>query len=265
MDSSLPSEVPSMSSTDSRAPVARRIDTAGAFSEEATFIDSAGQPLFSMLHRPLRHSVRGGLVICPSIYAEMMAAYPMDVAIARSLASRGIAVQRFHYRGAGHSGGDAADVTFSECEDALVAANRLRDQIDGAPIAVAGTRFRRTRRRFHRRRTPGVTARSRGARTEGRRFFRDAWRARLIRDTKELAATRPDHRGLPDALAAEGAVDILGYEIRLTLYESVADRTLARELNEASIASFSSSSDAQGRYGGISRPPSGRLKGWGVT
>ena len=81
-------------------------------------------------------------MICPSIYAEFIAGYRMDVSLARALASRGVAVQRFHYRGVGHSDGEAEETTFATMrDDALAAAERLLERTGVGGPAFLGTRF----------------------------------------------------------------------------------------------------------------------------
>ena len=62
----------------------------------------------------------GGVVACPSIYQDLFAGYRDEVLLARSLAARGIAVQRFHYRGAGHSDGDVAGAITSLTSSSVI-------------------------------------------------------------------------------------------------------------------------------------------------
>ena len=97
--------------------------------------------LFGCLHIPAGE-VRGGLVICSPILADFGANYQREVNLARHLAADGVAVQRFHPRGTGHSDGDAADLTLqSLIDDATQAFAHLRDRLPGRTIAVLGTRF----------------------------------------------------------------------------------------------------------------------------
>jgi alpha/beta superfamily hydrolase len=211
--------------------LAKRIDDRGGFSEEAGFFGSGPERVFGVLHRPTG-SPLAGVVICPSIYAEFMGrGYSIDVSIARALASRGLAVQRFHYRGAGHSDGEATETTFATMrEDALSAAERLADETGVTELAFLGTRF------------GGLVAASAAVEhpacpivlveptLDARRFFRDAWRASLIREVKERTAGRLSSEGLAQALAREETVDVLGYAICRPLFESAEPRTLVAEL-----------------------------------
>jgi alpha/beta superfamily hydrolase len=211
--------------------VARRIDERNGFSEEATFFRSGSQSVFGVLYRPHDTSL-GGVVVCPSTDSEF-AAYSIDVATARMLASRGVAVQRFHYRGIGHSDGDPQDVSFETMrQDALVATERLVDETGVARVAFLGARL------------GGLIAASAVAEYRGSplalieptvetaRYFRDAWRATLIRDVKAGASTPRSGEGLADALAHTETVDLLGYSMCRLLYESMAGRTLVSELED---------------------------------
>jgi pimeloyl-ACP methyl ester carboxylesterase len=212
------------------ARVAVRTDSGGTFREEAGFFGPGPQRLFGVLHRPTGPAL-GGLVICPSIYAEFITGYRTEVVLARTLASRGLAVQRFHYRGVGHSDGETEETTFATMrEDALAAAARLLERTGVDGLGFLGMRF------------GGLVAGSAASEHRGcplvlveptleaRRFFRDAWRAKLIRDVKR--GTRAPGQGLAEALEREGTVDALGHSIFRPLFESTADRTLIGELGD---------------------------------
>jgi pimeloyl-ACP methyl ester carboxylesterase len=215
------------------ARVAVRTDSGGAFSEEAGFFGSGPQRLFGVLHRPTGPAL-GGLVICPSIYAQFITGYRTEVALARTLASHGLAVQRFHYRGVGHSDGETDETTFATMrEDALAAAERLLERTGVGALGFLGTRF------------GGLLAASAASEHRGcplvlveptleaRRFFHDAWRTMLIRDVRDGTARRARGQGLAEVLEREGTVDdVLGYSICRPLFESVADLTLTGELGD---------------------------------
>ena len=212
--------------------MAKRIDQQAGFSEEAAFFESGGQNVFGVLHRPLDPPA-GGVVICSSIHAEFVASYRIDVAVARALASSGVAVQRFHYRGIGHSDGETEEATFATMrEDTLAAGERLMEETGVAQVAFLGTRF------------GGLVAASAAAEQppcplafieptlQAARYFRDAWRAKLVRDAKAGVATGRPGEGLADALAQSQTIDVLGYPISRGLFESAAGRTLLNELGD---------------------------------
>jgi pimeloyl-ACP methyl ester carboxylesterase len=221
-----------MTVADGGARLARRIDSGGAFSEEADFFGPGPQRLFGMLHRPTGPP-RGGLVICTSIYTGFITGYRLDVSLARALASRGLAVQRFHYRGVGHSDGEAGETTFTTMrEDALAAAGRLVERTGVGELAFLGTRFGGLIAASAASEHPGCPLVLFEPTLEARRFFRDAWRAMLIRDVKEGTPRHAPGQALAEALEREGTVDVLGHAICRPLFESVADRTLVGELGD---------------------------------
>src|SRR5688500_12781422 len=116
-----------------------RIDAAERFREEIEFLGTE-ERLFSCRHVSLEHP-RAGLLICSPISADFMANYQREVLLARMLAKRGFAVQRFHYRGTGNSDGDPAEVTFGRlCEDAVQAKDELARATGVSTIALLGTR-----------------------------------------------------------------------------------------------------------------------------
>jgi alpha/beta superfamily hydrolase len=219
-----------MTVADGDARLAARIDGGGTFREEAGFFGPGPQRLFGVLHRPTGPPL-GGLVICPSIHTEFITGYRTEVVLARTLASRGLAVQRFHYRGVGHSDGETEETTFATMrEDALAAAARLLERTGVDGLGFLGMRF------------GGLVAGSAASEHRGcplvlveptleaRRFFRDAWRAKLIRDVAK--GTHARGQGLAEALEREGRVDVVGYSICRPLFESAADRTLVGELGD---------------------------------
>jgi alpha/beta superfamily hydrolase len=208
--------------------VATRTDDAAQSTERASFFGASGMRVFGVLHAPVHRASRA-VVICPATSAESLTTYRHDVMLARQLAARGIAALRFHYRGTGHSDGDEEELTFESMKaDALTAATQLAEQVDVAPTAFVGTRLGSI--------VATAAAAEHGAAPlilwepvlEGRRYFREAWRARAIFGIKE--GTPQAGKALADVLAAEGVVDILGYPIFPALYDTASERTL---LNEA--------------------------------
>jgi alpha/beta superfamily hydrolase len=211
--------------------VARRVDPSGSFSEEAGFFGPPSERLFGVLHRPTDRP-RGGVVICPSIYGEFVTGYRIDVSIARLLASRGVAVQRFHYRGLGHSDGQADDMTFATMRaDTLAAAERLAKETGVAGPAFLGTRFGAVVAASAAGEHPGGPLAFLDPTLEARAFFREAWRAGLIRDVKEGTSRQPG-QGLAQALEQEETVDVLGYAICRPLFESASGRSVLEELGD---------------------------------
>jgi len=80
--------------------------------EEAFYFDNEGLRLFAVLHTPASSAARppghgqAGLVVCAPFGDEQIASYRTLRHLAGSLATRGIAVLRFDYRGYGDSEGE---------------------------------------------------------------------------------------------------------------------------------------------------------------
>jgi pimeloyl-ACP methyl ester carboxylesterase len=210
---------------------ATRTDDARGLREDAEFLFGDGQPIFGFRHLPLRQPARAGVVICSPVLAEFDRNYRREFALGRLLARDGFAVQRFHYRGTGNSGGDAADVSLASLEEDALEASRRLTEASGAPVsAVVGTRlgsFVAIR----------LAARLRvGALVlweplvDGAQQFGEAIRARLLHDLWDKAVTPRSREALTRELVDRGRVDVLGYTIHRKLYESLASRSLAQEL-----------------------------------
>src|SRR3989304_5088377 len=88
----------------------QRVLAGGQVHETAGFFGLPGERLFGGTHLPAG-AIHGGLVISSSIGPEQLTSYRNEVVLARRLAAAGVAVQRFHYRGSGHSDGEDVDLT----------------------------------------------------------------------------------------------------------------------------------------------------------
>lgn len=84
-------------------------------------------PLFGFLHYPLDGRVRGGVVICPSLGAELFNGHPALRDLAERAAAAGFAALRFDYAGTGDSSGALAGPE---------AVSRLRDSVRQAAFAL---------------------------------------------------------------------------------------------------------------------------------
>lgn len=150
----------------------------------------------------------------------MLRNYRREVLLARRLTSEGIAVQRFHYRGAGHSDGDSRDVTFtSMVDDTLAAADRLSDVTGVKNVAFVGARWGGL--------VAAAAASTRGAPVamweppvDRDRYFDEILRFRLMHELKRDPGSAVDSEQLLAQLNAAGSVDILGHNLERSLFES---------------------------------------------
>jgi pimeloyl-ACP methyl ester carboxylesterase len=105
------------------------------------FIRRGSSSLFASLELP-RGEPREGIVICSSINADHSKLYSAEVRLGATLAAEGFAVVRFHYRGQGHSDGDASDITFESLrDDALAATEYLQSEADVPGVSFIGSRI----------------------------------------------------------------------------------------------------------------------------
>lgn len=205
---------------------ASRVDRETGVREIAEFFGPSERRLFGFQHLPPGPS-KAGMVVCSPLLAEFRRNYRREVTLARALAAKGWAVQRFHYGGNGNSDGDPADVTLATLvEDARRAAARLVEASDVTTLGVIGTRLGAL--------VAATLARSIGAPAlalweptlDASTYFRDAIRARLLRDLREGVVTTGSSEGLMEELRTIGRIDVLGYTIHRALYDSLTGRTL---------------------------------------
>lgn len=197
--------------------------------EQSAFFGNEAQKLFGVLHLPLGRPSSSAVVICPAICTESLTTYRNDVLLARTLASRGIAALRFHYRGTGHSDGQEETMTFDAMrEDTLAAVAYAAAQTGIAGPALLGTRFGALVAASAAAELPETPLLLWEPVLEARRYFREAWRASMMFKVRE--GVSPGAGGLAGQLERDGVVDVLGYPIWRPLYESSIDRTLLDEV-----------------------------------
>ncbi len=213
---------------DGRATTATRVDHERGLRVDIEFLGSAGSRMIGFRHSPVTPA-RAGMVLCSSIHAELMSNYRKEVLLASRLAEQGIAVQRFHYRGTGNSEGSEERVTLDAMQDdARTWAEHLKQEASVEEVGFFGMRFGALV-------AGGAAASFAGAPValwqpvvEPMQYFREISRVRRMRELK--AGRQPTAVSLTDELAAEGMVDVLGYTVQRTLYNSTTDRRLTDEL-----------------------------------
>lgn len=204
---------------------ASRVDTTSGVREVAEFVGTGDAAIFSFTHLPA-DAPKAGVVICSPVYAEFIRNYRREVLIGRKLAERGIAVQRFHYRGQGNSGGDESDTSFeSMVEDATAAHDHLRSVADARRIGFFGSRFGALIAASVASSDPRSPVAFWDPVVEAPGYFRDIYRARQMQALKG-GATADGSGTLADELAATGSAPVLGYTITQRLFETSQDRSL---------------------------------------
>ena len=132
-------------------------------------------------------------------------------------------MQRFHYRGTGHSDGDSRDLTFaSMLEDLTMAAEHLRSRTSTARIVTLGTRF------------GGLLAMAGNVKRgplvlwepviDPSAYFRELGRLRGLQSVVGSGRRPP---AIADELEGRESVDILGYELTRRMTASCEGHTAA--------------------------------------
>jgi pimeloyl-ACP methyl ester carboxylesterase len=206
--------------------VATRVDRAGRFTEEAAFLNVSGERVFAVTHLPDR-SAQLGVVVCCPLLVELLTNYRREVLLARSLAAAGVAVQRFHYRGAGHSSGEEAGSSLETmAEDAMLAVEHLRRRAGTSRIAFVGTRWGALVAARAAQRVPGAALALWEPVVDGGRYFREVIRGRLVREMKDSRFAGATTDAWASELSEKGWVDILGYRLHGSVYESGRNQRL---------------------------------------
>jgi hypothetical protein len=190
----------------------------GTVVEEAGFLARPDGTLFMVLHRPASQPPLGLLTVCSSLFAEQHTDYQREIRLARTLASAGFAVARFHYLGFGNSsaGSPSLDALTRDALDVSQAAQRLAQVSRIAFLGVGAGSFAASRAA-----DPQAPLLLWKPVTDGAQFFRDFFRARLVAATR-LGGARPASTDeLLTRLARGEPVDVMGFTVPACLYGSL--------------------------------------------
>lgn len=209
-----------------------RTDAETGIREVAEFFGPHRLKMFGCRHLPLGFP-RHGVVICSPLQAEFVRNYRREVNLGHTLAAAGFAVQRFHYRGTGNSGGATSDATFGTMrDDTMAAAAWLRSSQSLDTVSFVGTRWSSLVAAAAAARFPGAPLVLWDPVLDAARYFRDVFRTVRI---QELKAGEPNPRSaeeLTKELDRAGTLDVLGYSIDRPLYDDAIARSLEGELGD---------------------------------
>jgi pimeloyl-ACP methyl ester carboxylesterase len=202
----------------------------GSARVEVRLLEIAGDSIFTASHTPTGRC-RGTLLICPPILGESLVIYRREVNLADMLAERGIAVQRFHYRGSGHSGGSEAGITFhAMVDDALAALGALEDRVGAGSVGFLGTRWGALVAAECARRIGGSSLVLWDPVVDPNEFVEEAIRARVMRRMKKGQGRRTPMSEELAQLEQRGWLDILGYRLCNGLTRSAEGHSLTQLL-----------------------------------
>ena len=214
----------------SRSGAAVRAD--GLARVEARWIRAGPESIFSVAHLP-DADPRAELLVCSPILGEALVTSRREVNLGRMAAGRGIAVQRFHYRGTGHSTGSETKITFEDMvDDGLAALEALEARVGSRPAIFLGIRWGALVAAECARRASGDSLVVWDPVMDPKAFLQEAIRARVMRRMKKRQGRRTSMNEEVAELEARGWLDILGYRLPASLIESTGDRSLDAILSD---------------------------------
>lgn len=207
--------------------VAERRDENLGVREVFAFVGRPGDRIAALSHLPMGHT-HATVLVCSSILGDLPKNYRREVGLGRNLASRGIATIRFHYRGTGNSDRSSAFTTFqSMSEDARLVVSEL---VAEASVAFVGTRLGALVAAKAAAAFEGAPLALAEPVTDAAHFYREGFRARMMRDLKDQVVEKPSSERLLAELEEKGVLDLFGYPLDRNLYHSTSALTLDQQL-----------------------------------
>ena len=205
--------------------LAVRLDPETGVRDEVTYFGDREPLMFCALQLP-PGEVRGAVISCPSVHAELIKSYRKDVLLGRTLAAAGVAVMRFHYRGAGNSDGSNEDLTL----DTMIAGvdevrGILARRIGLERFTYVGTRLGSYPAAAAAEADPGAPLVLWSPVVDTGSFMREVFRAHYIAALKGEEKPEPTARMI-ERVMEEGEIELLGYRISRDFYVSLESRRL---------------------------------------
>lgn len=214
-------------------PAAIRTDPTSGTVDTVQFLGDGANRMFATAVTPPEQG-RAGVVVCPSIMADFIPNYRREVVLSRELAASGIAAQRFHYRGIGHSDGAPADMSFaSMVHDAMEAATHLVEAAHTPSIGFVGTRFGAMTAAAASAKYPGAPLALWEPTHAPKAYYREAFRAVMMMSVHLDEAERITSAQLTTQLNNDGETQVLGYPVHKPFYDDVVARDLVSELGSS--------------------------------
>lgn len=198
----------------------------------------SGAETVAVLSVPLEQMLPCGWIICHSFGMEQLYLQPLEVEVARRLASAGFPVLRFHAQGYGDSALPTDRASFrSQVEGAIQAANLLMESTGVSEIGFLGARLGAT--------VAALAAEQIDASSlvlwepviDGRRYVEALLRSGAV---TELASRGREHGegDLAQQLHQTGIVDVDGFPLRRAVVEEMSGIDLHREISRFSGSSL---------------------------
>lgn len=196
----------------------------GHTTEEIAYFGSSPQ-LYGITHVPAGDS-RASVVICSSTHAELLKSYRLEVLLARALASRGVAVHRFHYRGDGNSEATWSALELPEMIKASRTANtRIADLTGTDRFVFVGIRLGAYPATVLATESGGSPLVLWDPVLDTDRFVKDALRSHATAAIRREAKPESVRQSL-GRLERDGSIEVLGYEMTSTFHSSIQQKKL---------------------------------------
>ena len=159
------------------------------------------------------------VIVCSSVFSDFTSNYHRERLLARTLATNGHGVIRFHYAGEGNSEGDRRDMTFlSLCQDASAVLHHA-SALGFSKFALLGTRLGALVAAATVASMPLVPLALWEPVADSHSFISEAQRARRISRTARGLGSEAS--GWTDELVRDGVLDVLGYDLHQSFLDSL--------------------------------------------
>ena len=181
---------------------------------EAGFVETDRGAVFAVTHLPSRPA-EAAVLICSPIQSELLKNNRREVMLARRLASRGLAVGRFHYVGTGNSDGDLGDVTIAGmAADAAAVAAALAAASGTDRIGFVATRLGSLPASSVASGWPGASLALWEPVVSGRSYLKELMRVRLMVGMRQGAdGSEQVAEDVAKQLARTGSFEVMGFSI----------------------------------------------------
>lgn len=206
--------------------------------EKPFFFDSNGQRLFGFLHQPAAASSGppAAFVMSHPFGEEKLWSHRVFVSMARNLAARGWAVLRFDYTGAGDSSGATSKTSLeTHLADLQAAIVQLQEQLPVKRVGMIGLRLGASIAALLAERAAAVDALA-AVRNgplvlwepvlDGESYFQEILRSNLSTQMAVYGKVLENREVLQEKIRGGGVVNVDGYEIGKSLFDSAAVREL---------------------------------------
>jgi hypothetical protein len=195
---------------------------------EIGFSGPDGGRVLVVTHRPVGPA-RAAVVIASSIQSEFLKNNRREILISRRLAALGFGVKRFQFRGAGPSDDTAIGLP-SMTEDLEMVLAEARTTFGVEEVGIVGTRLSALAAGIVAAGIEGAPLALIEPVVAGKRFFKEMIRTLLMRNVAAQSGAEINSADLVAGWERDGMLDVLGFGLDWSLYQTLDAVTLPAEL-----------------------------------